>query len=67
MTQAEIIQELFKARVSSRITQIELGVMAGYDKTQILRAEKGQITPRLQQVCDMADALGYELILQRKP
>lgn len=66
MTQEEIIQKLFEARVTSRMTQVDLGLAAGYHESQILRAERGKLKPKLQQVCDMATALGLELVLRPK-
>jgi predicted transcriptional regulator len=66
MTQEEIIQELFKARVTSRMSQVDLGMMAGYHESQILRTERGKIAPKLAMVCDLADALGLEVVLRPK-
>jgi predicted transcriptional regulator len=66
MTQEEIIQELFKARVTSRMTQVDLGVVAGYHESQILRTERGKIAPKLGMVCDLADALGLEIVVRPK-
>ena len=66
MTQEEIIQELFKARVTNRISQFDLGLAAGYNPSQILRTERGHITPRLGMVCDIADALGLEIVVRPK-
>ena len=66
MTQEEIIQKLFEARVSSRITQIDLGFAAGYHESQILRTERGKIAPKLGMVCDLADALGLEIVVRPK-
>lgn len=66
MTHEEIIQKLFEARVSNRISQIDLGVAAGYDRSQIIRTERGHITPRLGMVCDLGDALGLEIVVRPK-
>jgi predicted transcriptional regulator len=69
MTQEEIIAELFKARVTQRIGRVDLATMCGHHESQILRTELGQVSPRqtkLQLVCDVADALGYELALVKK-
>lgn len=66
MTQEEIIQELFKARVTNRMSQTDLGVVAGYNRSQVARTELGHITPRLGMVCDLADALGLEIVVRPK-
>jgi transcriptional regulator with XRE-family HTH domain len=66
MNQREIIDKLFKARVSNRISQLTLSEDLGYHFTLIQRAEKGNRTPRLQEACDWAEALGLEIVVRPK-
>jgi transcriptional regulator with XRE-family HTH domain len=66
MTQEEIIRKLFEARVCKRMSQNDLGEASGYNRSQVVRAELGQITPKLGMVCDLADALGLEIVVRPK-
>ena len=69
MTQEEIIQELFKARVSQGIGRVELATACGHHESQILRTELGHMKQReikFELICDVAEALGYKLALVKK-
>jgi hypothetical protein len=69
MTNEEIIRELFKTRVNRRIGRVELATMCGHHESKILRTELGKQSPKftkMQFVCDVADALGLEIVLRPK-
>ncbi len=67
MTQADdIIDALRNLRDSQGLTIGELSKLAGYNRTQIARAENHKIRVSFGQVCDVASALGYELLLVPK-
>jgi transcriptional regulator with XRE-family HTH domain len=66
MTQEEIIQKLFEARVCKRMSQNDLGEASGYNRSQVVRAELGQSTPSLRMACNWAEALGLEIVVRPK-
>jgi transcriptional regulator with XRE-family HTH domain len=67
----ELIEQLRQLRVSSGVHQVDLAEMSGYDRSAIARLEthrlgkRGQ-NPKLNTIIDLADVLGYELVLQPK-
>lgn len=64
MTHQEIIKTLRFARRSADITQIELGVTAGFDHATIAQWEGSRASPRLHNVIAWAQSLGYEIDLR---
>lgn len=66
MTPNPIISQLRHIRREQLITQEQLGKKAGYDRTAIIRCERGQHLPLFETVCNWAEALGYELRLVKK-
>lgn len=63
MTIGETIKKL---RLSQGLEQKELAFLAGYDKSTISKYERGVRRLFFDNVCDLLDALGYELVIERK-
>lgn len=66
MTRKDIMNRLRDIRKLQGTTQGALSEAAGYNRVHLLRCEKGFRSPRLDMACDLAEALGYELVLVRK-
>jgi transcriptional regulator with XRE-family HTH domain len=62
----DILKGLRGARRSQKLTQAELGKRAGYHRAQVLYYEKEARPATLVAVCNLAEALGYELVLRPK-
>lgn len=61
-----ILAELRAAREAQRFTRPDLSNLTGYHVNDILKWETGKARPRLDRIQDIAEALGYEIILRRK-
>jgi transcriptional regulator with XRE-family HTH domain len=67
MTQpSDILDELRELRVAAKRSQEDISYATGYHRSQIIRYEARTHTPRLDAVCNWAEALGYELVLRPK-
>lgn len=66
MNPADILKGLRVARRSQKLTQAELGRKAGYHRAQVLYYETETRPAPLVAVCNLAEALGYELVLRPK-
>lgn len=62
----EIIEQLRCLRKESGINRHAFADLTGYNPTQIYRYETGKRTPKLDTIFDMANALGYEIVLKPK-
>lgn len=58
---AEVINELSKERVKSKVSQRELAEKSGIKQANIARIEKLQIIPRLDTLIRLAKALNLEI------
>ncbi len=67
MSDAEDIIDILRGlRDSQGITVTKLADLSGYNRSQIIRAEGRKINVSLRQTCDVAAALGYEILLVPK-
>lgn len=66
MDPTDILKGLRFARRSKKLTQAELGKRAGYHRAQVLYYETEVRPAPLVAVCNLAEALGYELVLRPK-
>lgn len=58
-----VIRELAAARVAAGVARIDLAEMAGYHVQILGRYERGETTPSLQALTDIANALGFRLTI----
>lgn len=61
--EAQIVAEIIKERTKLRLSQKELGQMAGVPQSTIARIETFQTSPRLETLCALCVALELELKL----
>ncbi len=61
----EIINELKEERIKKNITMNQLAKQIGISHTTISRIEKGEMTPTLDMILLYANALGYDLKLEK--
>lgn len=61
-----VIQQLRKIVVENDIDQTQLAEAVGYDRHTLYFWWQGRALPRLRTLIDMAEALGYEVVLQPK-
>lgn len=61
-----VVRELAEARVRHEVSRIDLGEASGYHHMMIGRYERGETTPSLKTLCDLAEALGYDVVLTPK-
>jgi transcriptional regulator with XRE-family HTH domain len=61
-----IVDQLRELRVANKRSQEDISYVTGYHRSQIMRYEALTHTPRLDAVCNWAEALGYELVLVKK-
>lgn len=66
MNDREIIEQLFKLRKENNLNLTQFSRSSGYDRATIQRAEAKKVRPKLSMACDLAEALGYELVLKPK-
>lgn len=58
-----IVERLRDERIRQGFTQERLGIDLGYSQNTVCRTERGENNPSLPYICDLATALGFELIL----
>ena len=62
----ELVDKLIEIRKQENISQSELAKMTGNTQQAISRLEKKNHSPSLQTFCNILDALGYGLSIERK-
>ena len=62
----ELVDKLIEIRKQENISQLELAKMTGNTQQAISRLEKKNHSPSLQTFCNILDALGYGLSIERK-
>lgn len=62
----ELINRLVEIRKSENVSQSELAKMIGSKQQAISRLEKNEHSPSLKLFYSMVNALGYELVIQKK-
>lgn len=62
----EIVDELVAIRKASGISQVELAKQTGIKQQALSRIEKKENGQYLRSVLNIADALGYDLVLVKK-
>lgn len=62
----ELVDKLIEIRKQENISQSELAKMTGNTQQAISRLEKKNHSPSLQAFCNILDALGYGLSIERK-
>lgn len=66
MTGHEIIEALREARYAKGISLRALAACSGYDTTGLCQWERHRRTMSLRAACDLAEALGMEIIIRPK-
>ena len=61
-----LIGEMISLRKKEKITQTQLAELTGNRQQVISRIEKKENSPSLKVFCNILDALGYELKIQKK-
>lgn len=61
-----LIGEMISLRKKEKITQTQLAELTGNRQQVISRIEKKENSPSLKLFCNILDALGYELKIQKK-
>lgn len=61
-----VIIKLYEERRRQRLNRVQLGKLCGHGPGQILAWELGKAAPEFAAICDVAQALGLEIIV-RKP
>ncbi len=61
------IKRFVNARLEKGQAQVALAQMAGIPQSALARIESGKGNPTLKTLTKLADAMGYELTLLRKP
>ena len=62
----ELVDKLIEIRKQENISQSELAKMTGNTQQAISRLEKKNHSPSLQTFCNILDALGYGLVIEKK-
>jgi transcriptional regulator with XRE-family HTH domain len=62
----KIVGELRQRRIEQRISQEAVGAALGLNRNAILKYEMGWMSPKIKMLCDWADFIGYEIVLQKK-
>jgi len=62
----ELVDKLIEIRKQENISQSELAKMTGNTQQAISRLEKKNHSPSLQTFCNILDALGYGLAIEKK-
>ena len=63
MTIGETIKQL---RLSKGLNQKELAYLVGFDASTIGKYERDERRIYYENLCDLLDVLGYELVIERK-
>jgi len=61
-----IVKELWRIRIESNLSQVELACDMGVGQNVLSFREMGRVSPQLNTLSEWADALGYELTLKPK-
>ena len=59
-----VIQQLRQLRINQGVTQEQLAAKAGYYRSTVERWENGKHSPSDRALTDLAQALGYDLVLR---
>jgi transcriptional regulator with XRE-family HTH domain len=62
----DIISELKRIRKEKGLSKYKLGKLSGVFPHGLENIEKGKSDPRLRTIQNIADALGYEIVLREK-
>lgn len=62
----ELVDKLVEIRKQENISQSELAKMTGNTQQAISRLEKKNHSPSLQTFCNILDALGYGIMIEKK-
>lgn len=62
----ELVDKLIEIRKKENISQSELAKMTGNTQQAISRLEKKNHSPSLQTFCNLLDALGYGIMIEKK-
>ena len=62
----KLVDELVEIRKKENISQSELAKMTGNTQQAISRLEKKSHSPSLQTFCNLLNALGYGLIIEKR-
>lgn len=62
----ELIDKLIEIRKQENISQSELAKITGNTQQAISRLEKKNHSPSLQTFCNILDALGYGIMIEKK-
>lgn len=62
----ELVDKLIEIRKQENISQSELAKMTGNIQQAISRLEKKSHSPSLQTFCNILDALGYGIMIEKK-
>ena len=62
----ELVDKLIEIRKQENISQSELAKMTGNTQQAISRLEKKNHSPSLQTFCNILDALGYGITIEKK-
>lgn len=59
-------EELANIRKAKGMSQTELAMKVGYKQQAISRIESKNYIPTLKSITDLAEAMGYELVLRKR-
>lgn len=59
-------EQLVQIRKDCKLSQKDLAALTGYSQQTISRIENKSFAPSLKSLCDLANAMGYDLKLIRK-
>ena len=62
----DLVDKLIEIRKQENISQLELAKMTGNTQQAISRLEKKNHSPSLQTFCNILDALGYGIMIEKK-
>lgn len=65
-TASKTLQQIFGIMERQEVTQRSMAKGLKTDKAQMQKYKRGDQTPNILRVEEMADLLGYELVLRRK-
>jgi len=65
--QRQISHSIATRRVAQGMSQRELAEKSGVSRTTLQELDRGDHIPHLRQLARILDALGFELVAQRKP
>jgi transcriptional regulator with XRE-family HTH domain len=66
MLASEIIAKLKSERRRQRLSRDAISAITGYEESGIKKWENGIVSPSFHAVVDVADVLGFNLVLVRK-